>query len=149
MAQCDVLTGTGFVHLHNLQLQKSPSRIFGQNSGNSIDISKAFFVMVIWKFESSEVSQAVLFLESFLSLTRKARQMRAFLIANSLWRPTFELFGPRIPKSLQPNPRKLPFSGDSPWRLALRPKAEFATSASHFRFHADKRTIPEAARTSH
>src|ERR1700736_475361 len=66
------------------------------------------------EFESSHSSQAVLFLENFLSSMRKARQMRAFLIANSLWRPTFELFGPRIPKNLQPNPRKLPFSGDSP-----------------------------------
>jgi hypothetical protein len=47
---------------------------------------------------------------------RKARQMRAFLIANSLWRPMFELFGPNIPKSLQPNSGKLPFSGDSRWR---------------------------------
>jgi hypothetical protein len=31
----------------------------GQISGNSVDISKAFFHMVIWKFESSQVSQAV------------------------------------------------------------------------------------------
>jgi hypothetical protein len=45
--------------VHNLQLQKSPSRIFGQNSGNSVDISKVFFEIVIWKFESSQVSQAV------------------------------------------------------------------------------------------
>src|SRR5258708_6012340 len=43
--------------VHNLQLQKSPSRIFGQNSGNSVDISKVFFEIVIWKFESSQVSQ--------------------------------------------------------------------------------------------
>jgi hypothetical protein len=49
--------------------------------------------------------------------------MRAFLITKSLWRPTFELFGPRIPKSLQPNPRKLPFSGDSPWRPKNKPTA--------------------------
>jgi hypothetical protein len=49
--------------VHNLQLQKSPSRIFGQNSGNSVDISKVFFEIVIWKFESSQVSQAVLQLE--------------------------------------------------------------------------------------
>ena len=48
---------------HNLQLQKSPSRIFGQNSGNSVDISKVFFEIVIWKFESSQVSQAVTQLE--------------------------------------------------------------------------------------
>ena len=45
--------------VHNLQLQKSPSRIFGQNSVNSVDISKAFFEMGIWKFESSQVSQPV------------------------------------------------------------------------------------------
>jgi hypothetical protein len=48
------------VHSHNLQLQKSPSQIFGRNSGNSIDISKAFFEMGIWKFESSQVDPAVL-----------------------------------------------------------------------------------------
>jgi hypothetical protein len=42
-----------------LRLQKSPSRIFGQNSGNSVDISKAFFEMGIWKFESSQVELAV------------------------------------------------------------------------------------------
>ena len=49
--------------VHNLQLQKSPSRIFGQNSGNSVDISKVFFEIVIWKFESSQVSQPVTQLE--------------------------------------------------------------------------------------
>jgi hypothetical protein len=32
---------------------------FGQNRGNSVDISKGFFEMGAWKFESSEVSQAV------------------------------------------------------------------------------------------
>src|SRR6266851_5876549 len=55
----DVLTISASAHFHNLQLEKSPTRIFGQNSGNSVDISKAFFEMVIWKFESSQVSQAV------------------------------------------------------------------------------------------
>jgi len=55
-----------------------------------------------------------LFLENFLSLMRKARQMRAFFIADSLQRLVFKLFAPRTPESLQPNPRKLPFSGDSP-----------------------------------
>ena len=55
--------------------------------------------------------------QNFLLRMRKARQMRAFLIANSLGRPMFELFGPNVPKSLQqPNSRKLPFSGDLPWR---------------------------------
>jgi len=59
----DVLTVSASAHFHNLQLQKSPSRVFGQNSGNSVDISKAFFEMGVWKFESSQVSQAVAQLE--------------------------------------------------------------------------------------
>jgi hypothetical protein len=70
----------------------------------------------ILRFESSRLSQTFLFSEKFLSLMRKARQMRAFLIVDSLQRPVFELFGPRTPESLQANPRKLPFSGDSRWR---------------------------------
>jgi hypothetical protein len=57
------LTVSASAHFHNFQLQKSPSRVFGQNSGNSPDISKAFFEMGIWKFESSQVSQAVRQLE--------------------------------------------------------------------------------------
>src|SRR5437899_11158509 len=59
----DVLAVSASGHFHNLQLQKSPSRVFGQNSGNSADISKAFFERGIWKFESSQVSQAVRRLE--------------------------------------------------------------------------------------
>jgi len=55
----DNATVSASAHFHNLQLQKSPSRVFGQNSGNSADISKAFFEMGISKFESSQVSQAV------------------------------------------------------------------------------------------
>jgi hypothetical protein len=84
--------------------------------GNSLDISKGFFKAGMCEFESSEVSQAFRVLENFLFRVRKPRQMRAFLIVDSLKRPTSALFGPRIPKSLQPNPRKLPFSRDSPWR---------------------------------
>jgi hypothetical protein len=63
------------------------------------------------RFESSRSSQAVLFLENFLSSMRKTRQMRAFLIANSLWRPTFELLGrefPKVSSRIQENSR---FSG--------------------------------------
>src|ERR1700704_2935221 len=48
--------------------------------------------------------------------SERPRQMRAFLIANGLWRHMFELLGPRIPKGLQPNSGKLPFSEDSRWR---------------------------------
>jgi len=49
------------------------------------------------------------------SLDEKGGQVRAFLIAKRLQRPMVELFGPNIPKSLQPIPRKLPVF----WRLAL------------------------------
>ena len=59
----DNATVSASAHFHNLQLQKSPSRVFGQNSGNSADISKAFFEMGISKFESSQVSQPVTQLE--------------------------------------------------------------------------------------
>src|SRR5438132_12587113 len=55
----DNATVSASAHFHNLQLQKSPSRVFGQNSGNSADISKAFFQMGISKFESSQVEFAV------------------------------------------------------------------------------------------
>jgi len=63
-----------------LQLQKSPSRIFGQNSGNYVDISKAFFEMGISKFESSQVSQAVLPSEAVPTSGKNARKQRAFLV---------------------------------------------------------------------
>jgi hypothetical protein len=59
----DNATVSASAHFHNLQLQKSPSRVFGQNRGNSADISKAFFEMGISKFESCQVSQAVWRLE--------------------------------------------------------------------------------------
>src|SRR5882724_6084066 len=61
-------------------------------SGKAVD-----FDSTIRRFESSRPSQAFLFLENFLSLMRKARQMRAFLIADSLQRLVFELFAPIIP----------------------------------------------------
>jgi hypothetical protein len=80
-------------------------------SGKAVD-----FDSTMRRFESSRPSQAFRVSENFLLWMRKARKTRAFLIANSLWRLMFELLGPRIPKSLQPNPTKLPFSGDSPWR---------------------------------
>jgi hypothetical protein len=50
------------------------------------------------RFESSRPSLALLFSENFLSLMRKARQMRAFLIADSIRRLAFELFGREFPK---------------------------------------------------
>jgi hypothetical protein len=37
----------------------------------------------------------------------------------------FGLFGPRNPKSLRPNPGKLPFSGVAPWRPKNKPVARW------------------------
>jgi hypothetical protein len=52
----------------------------------------------------------------FPSLDEKGPLNAGFSHRYSLWRPMFELFWPRIPKSRQLNPRKLPFSEDSSWR---------------------------------
>ena len=49
----DNATVSASAHFHNLQLQKSPSRVFGQNSGNSADISKASFEMGISNLKSA------------------------------------------------------------------------------------------------
>ncbi len=54
-------------------------------------------------------SQAFSILENIIFSARKARQMRAFLIAKSLWRRMFELFGREFPKSLRPNSIKFRF----------------------------------------
>jgi hypothetical protein len=43
----------------SLQLQKSPTPDFEEKCGNSRDISKGISQLGIYKFESSEVSQAV------------------------------------------------------------------------------------------
>jgi hypothetical protein len=45
---------------------------------------KGLFQLGMCEFDPSQVSQAFAFSENFLSLMRKARQMRAFLIASSL-----------------------------------------------------------------
>jgi hypothetical protein len=58
-----ILTGCRVCPLPQLAAAKVSKSHFGQNIGNSVDISKAFFEMVIWKFESSQVSQAVWQLE--------------------------------------------------------------------------------------
>jgi hypothetical protein len=70
--------------MRSLQLQKSPTPDFEEKCGNSPDISKGISQTGMWEFDPSEVSHAFSFSENFLSLIRKARQMRAFLIANGL-----------------------------------------------------------------
>src|SRR6266576_2547133 len=46
------VTCMGIIALPQLAAAKVSKSNFGQNSGNFVDISKAFFEMVIWKFES-------------------------------------------------------------------------------------------------
>jgi hypothetical protein len=63
--ESDLLTGWRVCSLPQLAAAKVSKSNFLQNSGNSLDISKAFFEMGIWKFESSQVSQAVRGSENF------------------------------------------------------------------------------------
>jgi hypothetical protein len=93
-------------------------RVWAISSKRALELlnNQTDFDSAIRRFDASRPSHALAFLENFLPLIRKARQMRAFLIANGLRRPMIELFGSKIPKSLQPTLRKLPFSGDAPWR---------------------------------
>jgi hypothetical protein len=66
-----------------------------------------------------KTGQAVRVSENFLLYfsSRKARQWRAFLILESLQLRHFRTFSAKTLESLQPNSIKLPFSGDSLWRL--------------------------------
>ena len=114
----DNATVSASAHFHNLQLQKSPSRVFGQNSGNSADISKAFFEMGIWKFESSQVSQAVRRLETLPSVMPEI-PANGGLLRIGYRSPGSEIGhgGAQIADSLRRIFGIFPFSGDSGWRL--------------------------------
>ena len=113
----------GFV-FHNSQLQKSPSRIFGQNSRNSVDISKSFSEMVIWKFESSQVSQPVRRLEA-QTLVIVEMPANGWLLRTGYRSPGSE-FGPlrdANAESLRQHAGIFPFLGDRdqrPFRSTLR-----------------------------
>jgi hypothetical protein len=110
--------------VHNSWLQKSPGRILGQISGNSVNISKAFFHMIIWKFESSQVSQPVRRLEILPSANQKMPANGGPLRIGS--RSPDSKFGrgrPEIADSLRPIFEIFPFSGDCGRRtssIALR-----------------------------
>jgi hypothetical protein len=114
----DVLTVSASGHFHNLQLQRSPSRVFGQNSGNSADISKAFCEMGIWKFESSQVSQPVRRLETLPS-TMPQRPANGGLLRIGCRSPGsgIGVSGSEIADSLRRIFEILPFSGDWDRRL--------------------------------
>ena len=104
--------------VYNSQLQKSPSRISGQISGNSVDISKAFFGMVIWKFESSQVSQPVRRPE-ILPSEMLERRANGGLLRFSGRSPNAESghFRREIADSLRRIFEIFPFSGDRDRRL--------------------------------
>jgi hypothetical protein len=107
------LTVSASAHFHNFQLQKSPSRVFGQNSGNSPDISKAFFEMGIWKFESSQVSQPVWLLGKLRLKTREKPADGGLLL--SIGQSPGSKFGAlqaQIAESLRTNIQIFPFLGD-------------------------------------
>jgi hypothetical protein len=74
------------VRIRNAQLlaAKVSNPRFRGKVRNSPDISKGIFELGMCEFESSQVSQAFRISENFLLWMKKARQMRAFLIANSL-----------------------------------------------------------------
>src|ERR1700694_612789 len=109
----DTATVSAPAHFYNLQLQKSPSRVFGQNSGNSADISKAFFEMGISKFESSQVSQAVRRSEK-LSLILAERPANGGLLRIGHQSPGSDFGHSRseMADSLRRTFEKLPFLGD-------------------------------------
>jgi hypothetical protein len=107
-----------FVRFHNSQLQKSPSRIFGQNSGNSVDISKAVFKMVIWKFESSRVSQPVRHSEkTCLIFAERPANGGLLRIGHQSPGSDFGHSQREIADSLRRTFEKLPFLGDRGRRL--------------------------------
>ena len=63
----------------SLQLQKSPTPDFEEKCGNSPDISKGISQLGIYKFESSEVSQAVQGLAIVCNLRLTGPEIPAFL----------------------------------------------------------------------
>ncbi len=114
----DNATISASAHFHNLQLQKSPSRVFGQNSGNSADISKAFFEMGISKFESSQVSQAVWRSEKMsLILVERPANGGLFQFSEPSPASRFRQRRGEIAKSLWPHAEIFPFLGDGVRRL--------------------------------
>jgi hypothetical protein len=154
-----VLTVSASAHFHNLQLQKSPSRVFGQNSGNPIEISKAFFELGIWKFESSQVSQAVTQLE-IVGPTNpiSARQLRLFvnLLSVSIL-PRLNNLSAKLPIVSSPNLKYYRFletqAGD-PVRSALRGVGAVSLNLHRPRSAFRGRAFPfserlSRARTSH
>jgi hypothetical protein len=94
-------------------MQKSPGRISLQIGGNSSDISKGFFGMVIWKFESSQVSQPVRCLEILPSAIQE-RPANGGILRIGTRSPGSEFghFRIGIADSLRPIFEIFPFSGD-------------------------------------
>ena len=82
--------------------------MFDQNSGNSVDISKAFFETVIWKFESSQVSQPLSLLKIAVVFSTKSLQFKGFrTLPIDLRTPKNGNSGENLPKVSSQN-RKTP-----------------------------------------
>jgi len=78
----------------SLQLQKSPTPDFEEKCGNSPDISKGISQLGIYKFESSEVSQAVRRSEKVPLILAERPPMAAFCeLAGGLQIPNLGISG--------------------------------------------------------
>jgi hypothetical protein len=110
-----------YLGMLSLQLQKSPTPDFEEKCGNCPDISKGISQSGIYRFESSEVSQA---LRQFT--TRGSQARKSGLFAHSTWSPGARSRNLRreMAESLRPFPEKLPFCRDY-WRRPVRVCAGF------------------------
>jgi hypothetical protein len=104
-----------------LTAAKSPTPDFEEKCGNCPDISKGISQSGIYRFESSEVSQA---LRQFT--TRGSQARKSGLFAHSTWSPGARSRNLRreMAESLRPFPEKLPFCRDY-WRRPVRVCAGF------------------------
>src|ERR1700675_2362832 len=98
----------------SLQLQKSPTPDFEEKCGNSPDISKGISQLGIYKFESSEVSQAVRRLETLPSVTSEM-PANGGLLRIGYRSPGSQIgrCGSEIADSLRQRFEIFPFLGDS------------------------------------
>src|SRR5205823_1110995 len=98
--------------LPQLAAAKVSKSSFRPKSGNSADISKAFFEMGVWKFESSQVSQAVRRSARLPKERGNGPEIRAFRSFDFVSGSRFAALEAELVESLRPCPRIFPFCGD-------------------------------------
>jgi hypothetical protein len=116
------------VRLHNAQLTaaKVSNPRFEEKCGNSPDISKGIPELGMFKFESSQVSQAVLRLATVCNLRLIGPEIPAFSRSTLSPDSCSPNLGPEIAESLRLCPRKFPFCRDfrrRPVRSGLPPES--------------------------